>query len=88
MHKARLLKLLAVSAYLICAGARAQDNPHIVAPNPTPGLHPPDAPILPYHFVARPKAPNGQEFGNIASVALTPQGHLLVCNGRNGLRPV
>ena len=80
MHKARLLKLLAVSAYLICAGARAQDNPHIVAPNPTPGLHPPDAPILPYHFVARPKAPNGQEFGNIASVALTPQGHLLVFN--------
>ncbi len=40
----------------------------------------PDAPQLPYHFGARPVAPNGEKFGNVAAVAFTPQGHLLVYN--------
>jgi sugar lactone lactonase YvrE len=67
---------------LATPGALAQGtpNPHIVNPTATPGVHPPDAPKLPYHFAAKPVAPNGQQFGNIASVALTPQGHLIVFN--------
>ena len=75
------LGLLLAPALLVVASALAQDNnPHIVAPVPTPNLHAPDAPMLPYHFAERPQAPLGQKFGNIASVALTPQGHLLVFN--------
>jgi hypothetical protein len=38
----------------------------------------PDAPQLPYHFGARPAAPNGEKFGNIAAVGLMPNGDLLV----------
>jgi len=53
---------------------------HIVSPRATPGLHPPDAPALPYHFVAQPAPMPGQKFGNVSGVALTPQGHLLVYN--------
>ena len=55
-------------------------DPHIVSPGPTPGLHAPDAPMLPYHFVTQPAPPNGEKFGNIGSVALTPQNHLVVYN--------
>src|SRR5476649_2187480 len=78
----KLFKLLVLSSFLSASAAQAQEraDPHIVAPTATPGLHAPDAPMLPYHYVARPQAPNGLKFGNIASVALTPQGHLLVFN--------
>jgi len=38
------------------------------------------APMLPYHFTPRPVAPNGEVFGNVSAVALTPQGNLLVLN--------
>src|SRR5205085_4493508 len=37
-----------------------RSDPHIVAPRATPGLHPPDAPALPYHFVAQPAPMPGQ----------------------------
>jgi sugar lactone lactonase YvrE len=40
----------------------------------------PDAPQLPYHYGARPVAPNGEKFGNVAAVALMPNGDLLVFN--------
>ena len=40
----------------------------------------PDAPQLPYHFAARPVAPNGEKFANVAAVAYLPNGHLLVFN--------
>src|SRR5438067_7697160 len=79
MNKFGLLLLPALLA-TVAAVAQPAENPHIVAPTPTPGLHAPDAPALPYHFAQRPQAPYGQKFGNIASVALTPQGHLLVFN--------
>jgi len=36
--------------------------------------------MLPYHFVARPVAPNGDKFGNTSDVALTKEGHLIVFN--------
>jgi DNA-binding beta-propeller fold protein YncE len=55
-----------------------RSDPHIVSPRATPGVHPPDAPALPYHFVEAPQPPSGQKFGNVSGVALTPQGHLLV----------
>ena len=57
-----------------------RSDPHIVSPGPTPGLHPPDAPPLPYHFVTPPAPMPGQKFGVVAGVALTAQGHLLVFN--------
>jgi hypothetical protein len=41
---------------------------------------PAGAPQLPYHFVDRVVAPNGEKFGNVASVAYLPNGHLLVFN--------
>ncbi len=40
----------------------------------------PDAPKLPYHYGTRPVAPNGEKFGNVAAVALMPNGDLLVYN--------
>lgn len=40
----------------------------------------PNAPRLPYHFAARPVAPNGEAFGNVSAVAISQQGTLLVLN--------
>jgi len=62
-------------------GARAGgglSDPHIVSPTANKDLHPPDAPMLPYHFVPGPVAPAGQKFGDVSAVALTDQGHLLI----------
>ena len=81
MKKYIALALLLGAA--LVPGASAQNttgNPHIVSPVPTPGLKPPDAPMLPYHFVARPAAPNGEQFGNVSDIALTKEGHLIVLN--------
>ena len=63
-------------------GARnnGRSDPHIVSPGPTPGNHPPDAPMLPYHFVNGLQPPPGQQFGNVSAVALTAQGHIIVFN--------
>jgi DNA-binding beta-propeller fold protein YncE len=41
---------------------------------------PPGVPMLPFHFGARPVPPLGQKFGNVAAVAFTQEGHLLVFN--------
>lgn len=60
------------------ASEASQINPHIVQPTATPGLHPPDAPLLAYHFVPGPQPPYGQKFGNVSAVALTATGHLIV----------
>jgi DNA-binding beta-propeller fold protein YncE len=59
-------------------GGRGRADPHIVSPGPTPGNHPPDAPMLPYHFVAKPMPPDGQKFGNVSGVALTARNHLII----------
>ena len=40
----------------------------------------PDAPLLAYHDGPNPVAPLGEKFGNVASVALRPNGDLLVFN--------
>ena len=57
--------------------APGRSDPHIVPPRATPDLHPPNAPALPYYFVAQPAPMPGQKFGNVSGVALTAQGHLL-----------
>jgi hypothetical protein len=57
-----------------------RSDPHIVPPRATPGLHPPSAPPLPYHFVTPPAPMPSQKFGSVSGVALTAQGHLLVFN--------
>lgn len=82
MKNSTLCLLLGLAVSTVGLNARAQENsnPHIVTPTATPGLRPPNAPALPYHFVAGPQAPAGQKFGNVSAVALTPQGHLLVFN--------
>ena len=65
------------------AGGRprsATPNPNIVSPRATDPLKPPNAPPLAYHFVPGPAAPEGKKFGNVGSIALTPQGNLIVFN--------
>ncbi len=50
-------------------------------PVPTAATPPPaGVPMLPFRFGARPAPPLGQKFGNVAAVAFTPEGHLLVFN--------
>lgn len=75
------LPLLMLSGWLLAGavGAAAPD-PRVAVQVPTPGLQPLAAPALPYRFVTKPVAPLGQRFGNVAGVALTRAGHLLVLN--------
>jgi hypothetical protein len=40
----------------------------------------PDAPQLPYHFGTQITGANGEQFGNVAAVAIRPNGNLLVFN--------
>ncbi|MGE0405639.1 MAG: hypothetical protein AB7O65_05000 [Candidatus Korobacteraceae bacterium] len=70
------MKRLAISLVVFVAAAvLAQQQPE-----PQKPVHIPEAPMLPYHFASRPVAPLGEKFGNVAAVALTPQGNLLVFN--------
>ena len=69
-----------VTTDYVASGAPAASGSRIGPQNPTPGLKAPDAPMLPYRFVAKPAAPPGQRLGNVSAVALTPAGHLLVLN--------
>jgi DNA-binding beta-propeller fold protein YncE len=69
-----------MAASWVAAVAIAASDPRIGPQSATPELKPPDAPMLSYHFVAKPVAPLGQRFGNVSAVALTPAGHLLVLN--------
>ena len=46
------------------------------APTPPPA----GVSMLPFHFGSRPAPPLGQKFGNVAAVAFTQEGHLLVFN--------
>ena len=64
---------LALGLVLALASSGSAQNADVATP-------PPDAPMLPYHFAPRPVAPNGEKFGNVSAVALTPAGNLLVFN--------
>ena len=74
--------LLALPVSALTGPALAQAAPDRGKAQPAPPGPPkiPDAPQLPYHFGARPAAPNGEKFGNIAAVGLMPNGDLLVFN--------
>ena len=67
---------LMASALMLSPMALAQEPPLQREPKTVV----PDAPELPYHFGARPVAPHGEKFGNVAAVALMPNGDLLVFN--------
>lgn len=67
---------LLAAALLLPLAASAQTPPQ----QPEPPIVIPDAPELPYHFGARPIAPNGEQFGNVAALALRPNGNLIVFN--------
>ena len=81
MKKIALLSLLLSGGMAIAAhaqmGAQTQNN---AQPEPRKEVTIPNAPQLPYHYGARPVAPNGEKFGNVASIALMPNGNLLVFN--------
>ena len=78
----KIAKLFVAFLLAVAAPALAQAAPDRGKAQPAPPGPPkiPDAPQLPYHFGARPAAPNGEKFGNIAAVALMPNGDLLVLN--------
>jgi DNA-binding beta-propeller fold protein YncE len=79
--KTGLLIMAAICVAASGLSAQAQVNdPRKGQPIATPNLQPPTQPQLPYRFVESVKAPNGEQFANIASVALLPNGHLIVFN--------
>src|SRR6267142_6144324 len=85
MKKLPLLLLLTVLVSPVVRGQShtpgngGPDPANIAAPT-APTAPPAGAPMLPFHFGARPVPPLGQKFGNVAAVAFTPEGHLLVFN--------
>jgi hypothetical protein len=87
MKKSTLLLALSVLLSVAIRGQNPSPNPGDFGPDPAniPAPTAPTAPpagvsMLPFHFGARPAPPLGQKFGNVAAVAFTPEGHLLVFN--------
>ena len=74
-----LASALSVAAFL-AGPATAQFAALPVQPEPPGPVKIPDAPQLPYHFGARPVAPLGEKFGNVAAITLMKNGDLLVYN--------
>jgi hypothetical protein len=87
MKRLALLLLLSVCVSTVARGQNPSPNPGDFGSDPAniasptaPTAPPPGVPMLPFHFGARPVPPLGQKFGNVAAVAFTPEGHLLVFN--------
>src|SRR5690349_24704073 len=87
MKRAPLLLLLSLCMLTAVHGQNPSPVPGDFGPDPanipvpTAATPPPDGvPMLPFHFGARPIPPLNQKFGNVAAVAFTPDGHLLVFN--------
>src|SRR5262245_13220817 len=55
-------------------------DPANIAAATAPVAPPAGVPMLPFHFGTRPAPPLGQKFGNVAGVAFTREGNLLVFN--------
>ena len=79
--------LLSVCLSIVIRGQNPSPNPGDFGPDPAnipaptaPTAPPAGVPMLAFHFGARPVPPLGQKFGNVAAVAFTPEGHLLVFN--------
>ena len=69
------------AALLLSAAASAQTQPAKQQPEPPGPVPIPDAPQLPYHFGTQITGANGEQFGNVAAVAVRPSnGNLLVFN--------
>src|SRR5436189_5243575 len=83
MKKLTLLVLVIVFGSPVVSGQShtpgngGPDPANIPAPT-APTAPPAGVPRLPFHFGTRPVPPLGQKFGNVAAVAVTPEGHLLV----------
>src|SRR5258705_10510506 len=71
-------RLLAASLLLSTAASAQAFLPQ--QPEPPGPVQIPDAPQLPYHFGTQLVGANGEQFGNVAAVALRPNGNLLVFN--------
>src|SRR5258708_16946559 len=71
-------RLLAASLLFSTAASAQAFLPQ--QPEPPGPVHIPDAPQLPYHFGTQITGANGEQFGNVAAVALRPNGNLLVFN--------
>jgi len=87
MKRPALLLLLSVCVTSAVSGQNPSPTPGDFGPDPanipapTAATAPPaSVPGLAFHFGARPVPPLGQKFGNVAAVAITPEGHLLVFN--------
>jgi len=71
-------RLLAASLLLSTATLAQTFLPQ--QPEPPGPVKIPDAPQLPYHFGTQITGANGEQFGNVAAVAIRPNGNLLVFN--------
>jgi len=71
-------KLLAASLLFSTAAVAQAFLPQ--QPEPPGPVKIPDAPQLPYHFGTQITGVNGEQFGNVAAVAVRPNGNLLVFN--------
>jgi hypothetical protein len=71
---------IVTAALLLSATAWAQTPAPQQQPEPPGPVSIPDAPQLPYHFDTQITGANGEQFGNVAAVALRPNGNLLVFN--------
>jgi hypothetical protein len=87
MTRIPLLLLLSLSMLSVVNGQNPSPVPGDFGPDPanipvpTAATPPPaGVPMLPFKFGPRPVPPLGQKFGNVAAVAITPEGHLLVFN--------
>jgi DNA-binding beta-propeller fold protein YncE len=73
-----LAKLIAASLLLSTAAMGQAFLPQ--QPEPPGPVKIPDAPQLPYHFSDQITGAHGEQFGNVAAVAIRPNGNLLVFN--------
>ena len=87
MKKLAMFLLSSVCMSTVISGQNPSPTPGDFGPDPSnipvptaPTAPPPGVPMLPFKFGARPVPPLGQKFGNVAAVAMTPEGHLLVFN--------
>ena len=95
MKKLLLLLLLSASVSVVVSGQNPSPVPGDFGPDPAniaapkAGAAPPaDVPMLPFRFGTRPTPPLGLKFGNVAAVAFTPEGHLLVFNRNAAIQMV
>jgi DNA-binding beta-propeller fold protein YncE len=89
MKKVLALAVATVAFSAVTLSSYAQVNdPRRGRPEGTPNLQPLTQPQLPYAFVKGPQPPADQKFANIGSVALLPNGNLIVFNRNPAIQMV